>query len=89
VFGARANAFVEEFQVGKRSGSEACSEFPGCVVEIRFSKLSPVASDHIVRRHFGNVSRKEHLQGTFTCLTSRTHKNYQQLLSHKKAQRLY
>jgi len=44
------------------------------LIEIRLSQFSPIGLDHERRSHFGNISRKEHLQGTFTCLTSRTHK---------------
>src|ERR1041385_739378 len=85
VFGARTDAFVEQFEVGKRSRGEPGSELPGCCVEIGLSQLSPVTSDHFVRRHFGNVSRKEHLQGAFTRLTSRTHRITKN--SHEKAQK--
>src|SRR5690349_21213122 len=74
MFGARTDAIVEQFEVGKRSLSQPRGESAGRLIEVGFSQLSPIATDHIVRSHFGNISRKEHLQGTFTRLTSRTHK---------------
>src|SRR5258705_12065341 len=72
MFRAGTDAVVLQFEICQGTSRETSGEFPGRLVEICVSKLSPVASDHFVRSHLGNISRKEHLQGAFTLLTSPT-----------------
>src|SRR5688572_488472 len=68
VFGSRTDAIVKEFEIRKSSLGQASGESAGGRVEVGLSQCSPIAADHSVRRHFDNVSRKVHLQGTFACL---------------------
>ena len=70
---ARADEFIERFDVRERSGSQTCSEGPSRIFDVSFAQFCPVGANYFLGRRAGNISRKEHLQGTFACLTTGTH----------------
>jgi hypothetical protein len=75
MFRTRANALIECFDMREGAGSQARSKGAGCILDVRFAQFRPVRANYVLGGRTGNISRKEHLQGAFTRLTSRTHNN--------------
>jgi hypothetical protein len=73
MFGARAYAFVESLEVRERSGSKPGREFTRRFLRLGVVQLGPVGFQNLFRDSMSEISRKEHLQGALTRLTSRTH----------------
>ena len=73
MFCARTYALVEIFEVRERARSEPRREFTRRFLRLGIAQLRPVGVQNLFRDSLGEISRKEHLQGAFTRLTSRTH----------------
>jgi hypothetical protein len=70
---ARAYALVQLRKVRERSRSQPRRKLARRRLRILVTQLRPVRAHKLVRTGFGNISRKEHLQGALTRLTSRPH----------------
>src|SRR5437660_10790925 len=74
VFGARANSFVDLWQIFQRAQRQSGRELVRARFQFAISQFRPEGAREIVSARSRNVSRKEHLQGALARLTTRTHK---------------
>jgi hypothetical protein len=70
---ARTNAFVDLIQVCEGAQRQPGGELLGPWIQVTIRQLRPEGSRELISARPRNISRKEHLQGAFTRLTTRTH----------------
>src|SRR2546425_1117760 len=73
VFGARTNPFVDFREIRQRANCQTRGKFTRAWFQPAVGQLRPEGAREFIPARSGNISRKEHLQGAFARLTTRTH----------------
>jgi hypothetical protein len=74
VLGARFNALINLFKIRQSTQRQPGGKFLSAGFEVSISEFRPEGARELITARSRNISRKEHLQGAFTRLTTRTHK---------------
>ena len=70
---ARANPLVDFRQMREGANGELGGKLSRLRIQVAVSQLRPEGAREFIPARSGNISRKEHLQGAFARLTTRTH----------------